>query len=583
MTTKVFRVFSFAVVLFVAQAIFAADFQVNQTNDTGDGTCDATCTLRDAILAANGAAGDDSISFSYAVFNVGATITVSGTDILIANNGALAINGFDNEKIIINGMNNGRILTTSTGGVVTIRDVSFTGGNGVSTVSSGRGGALYNNGANLTINGVRVFNNTAVNGGGLNTSGNGTTNIINCEIFNNIALTSSGGGLQNFSGSTTNVVGSTFRGNTSNSDTGGGAIQSAGFTNITNSTFTGNRAVDGAGGAVGGNGGAITYGGGGMIMTNTTIVGNTADNLSGGFHKSTTNVNTTIRNNIIAGNIGTANSADIQGNFMSQGFNLIQAPGTTTGLIASDITGMPALTTPVGYYGGLTSTQALLSGSLAIDGGDNCVVDLSCMTGNPPVAIPFDQRGAVRPSGMAVDIGSFESSASYVAELDEGAIGAIYNEQITPMTGSFSYTLVGSLPPGLNVLQNRNSKGSDGSTGAFSIQGTPTTLGTYNFGIMISSGMNSTTINYRIVIAPTTLTGQLLDGSGNPVSGAFVSVTDGMMNVQTTQTSIDGTYNFTNVTAGATYTVSFRSRRNAFRSESIVIVAGTNTVDPIVQ
>lgn len=572
-----FRILGFTVVLMLTQAIYAADFQVNQTNDAGDGVCDATCTLRDAITAANNAGSDDSISFSYLIFNNRATITLNGTDIIIANSGALSINGLENEKVTIDGNSNSRILTTSTGGIVNIRNILFTRGNGVSTVSTGRGGAIYNNGATLTLMKVRIINNTSVNGGGLNTAGNGVTNIINCDISNNTALTSSGGGLQNFGGATTNIVGSTFSNNRSNSGTGGGAIQSAGFTNITNSTFSGNRAV-------GGNGGAITYGGGGMVMTNTTITGNTADNLSGGFHKSTTNVNTTIRNNIIAGNTGTGNSADIQGNFMSAGFNFIQSPGTTTGLVASDITGMAALLAPAGNYGGFGMTQALLSGSLAIDGGDNCVVDLSCAAGNPPIAVNVDQRGAMRPSGTAVDIGSFENSASYVAVLKEGTVGNNYIQNISQVVPGFNYAIVGSLPPGLMLmtLVPRDKDNPDGSDTLF-IGGNPTTLGTYSFGIMISNGMHTTTVNYRIIIAPTTLTGRLLDTGGNPVSGAFVSITDGMMNVQTTQTSIDGTYKFNNVADGATYTVSFKSRRsNAFRSESIVIVPGTNTINPVI-
>jgi CSLREA domain-containing protein len=42
----------------------AASFVVTTTNDPGDGTCDGTCSLRDAIAAANAAAGADSITFA---------------------------------------------------------------------------------------------------------------------------------------------------------------------------------------------------------------------------------------------------------------------------------------------------------------------------------------------------------------------------------------------------------------------------------------------------------------------------------------------------------------------------------------
>lgn len=45
--------------------VFAATFTVNSTADTFDGVCDSTnCTLREAISAANAAAGIDTISFN---------------------------------------------------------------------------------------------------------------------------------------------------------------------------------------------------------------------------------------------------------------------------------------------------------------------------------------------------------------------------------------------------------------------------------------------------------------------------------------------------------------------------------------
>ena len=41
----------------------AATFRVTKTSDTDDGACNADCSLREAINAANGAAGDDIIDF----------------------------------------------------------------------------------------------------------------------------------------------------------------------------------------------------------------------------------------------------------------------------------------------------------------------------------------------------------------------------------------------------------------------------------------------------------------------------------------------------------------------------------------
>lgn len=50
-----------------ARPVYAATFTVNTNSDAGDGLCDAAeCTLREAIIAANGAAGKDLITFNLA-------------------------------------------------------------------------------------------------------------------------------------------------------------------------------------------------------------------------------------------------------------------------------------------------------------------------------------------------------------------------------------------------------------------------------------------------------------------------------------------------------------------------------------
>jgi CSLREA domain-containing protein len=49
---------------FFATTANAENFLVNSTVDPGDGTCDTSCTLRDAIIAANASPGQDAIDFS---------------------------------------------------------------------------------------------------------------------------------------------------------------------------------------------------------------------------------------------------------------------------------------------------------------------------------------------------------------------------------------------------------------------------------------------------------------------------------------------------------------------------------------
>src|SRR5687768_8726399 len=66
-----------AINLFCVQAAHAATFTVNKLEDTNDGTCDADCSLREAIVAASWTLGADFITFDATVFNRPQTITLN--------------------------------------------------------------------------------------------------------------------------------------------------------------------------------------------------------------------------------------------------------------------------------------------------------------------------------------------------------------------------------------------------------------------------------------------------------------------------------------------------------------------------
>ncbi|HZH33901.1 MAG TPA: choice-of-anchor Q domain-containing protein, partial [Pyrinomonadaceae bacterium] len=405
---KLFLVFCF--VFCLAQAAFPATYTVTKIADTNDGTCDADCSLREAIAAAVATVDDDTIQFS-TLFNTSQTIVLSGTDLIITNNGILTINGPGANLLTVSGNNVSRVFTNNTGAVTNINNLRITGGNGASSVTTGRGGGAYNSGGTLTLTNVVVTGNTAANGGGLNNAGTATLNLINCTVSNN-SVTGAGGGMQNFSGNFLNIFGSTFSGNISNSTlTGGGAIQANGTLNIANSTFSGNTAQ-------GGDGGAFYYNGQGLTMNNVTITNNTATTGAGGFHKTTTTLNASIRNTIIAGNRGVAATPDVAGAISSLGNNLIGVVGTSTGWVGSDLLNRPAFLAPLADNGGPTQTHALLPSSLAINAGQNCVVTATCTTANPPTPLTTDQRGAGFPRqvGSAVDIGAFESTFTVTAQ-----------------------------------------------------------------------------------------------------------------------------------------------------------------------
>lgn len=389
----------FALVLMAGAAAFGASFTVTKTADTSDGTCDADCSLREAVTAANATPESDTIVFS-SLFNTAQTITLGGTDLIISAPG-VTITGPGADKLTVSGNSASRVFTNNTAAVSTISNLRITGGTGASTVQSGRGGAVYNNAGTLTLLNLIITNNTAANGGAANNAGTATLNIVNCVLSNNV-VTGAGGALQNFSGNTTNIVGSTIASNTSNSTiTGGGGIQANGTVSISNSTFANNTAT-------GGSGGAIYFNGTSMTLNNVTISGNTATSTSNGINKTTANP-LSIRNSIVAVNPGGTNP-DVTGAYASQGNNIIGNVGTSTGWVASDQQNVNPMLGAFGANAGLGDTFLPMPGSPAIDAGNNCVVDLSCPAGNPTVALAVDQRGIARPANSTVDIGAVEAA-----------------------------------------------------------------------------------------------------------------------------------------------------------------------------
>lgn len=397
-------------VFFVTSTVFSATFTVTKTSDSNDGMCNADCSLREAVAAANGAAGDDIVNFDATVFGSAQTVNVTLGEIIFAANGTLTINGTGANLLTIDGNLTNRIFRTAAGVVATINDMTLTRGNGVGALNTNSGGAIYNDAGTLTLNNLIITGNTVSNNaGGIRNSGTGSVlTINNCIVSNNTASTSSGGGMQNFSTSTVHINNSTFMGNTSGGSTGGGGGQFNGTVRITNSTFANNNAP-------GGSGGGMQSNGTNQIITNSTFSGNTSTNNGGGIHRGSTNVNFFIRNTIVAGNNGTAASPDVTNSangLDSQGNNIIGNVGTSTGWEMSDLINTNPMLNPLANNGGFGMTFLPMPGSPAINAGQNCVLDLSCSANNPPQAVTTDQRGVSRPQGATVDIGAVEVAAA---------------------------------------------------------------------------------------------------------------------------------------------------------------------------
>ncbi|MBS0571101.1 MAG: hypothetical protein JSS28_10865 [Proteobacteria bacterium] len=355
----------------------AATYTVTSAGDAGTGTCAATCTLRDAIAAANANAGADTVTFAS---------TLSGDTILldIAGKGHIAIA----DSLTIQGP--GANLLTVSGGDV---------------ASGSAGGIFYDKvyvgGNSLTLSGITLASgNTAGKGGALSFA-YGHLTLSRVAIRDSYAQ-SFGGGFYKGSG-TLDINYSTISGNrTANS--GAGFVSNYGTTSISNSTISGNSA-NGSGGGF--------YARANMTIVNSTISGNSANSSGGGFWLS--HLNASLSNSIVANNSSPSDSEFIctaQSNGASsvtadhtliEGSYACAGGSTFTGSI-SNILGQNPRLGPLAHYGGPTETLALLPGSPAIDAGDNGTCETT------------DQRGQVRPydgdkNGSAIcDMGAFEVS-----------------------------------------------------------------------------------------------------------------------------------------------------------------------------
>ena len=245
------------------------------------------------------------------------------------------------------------------GGTVDISDNS----NISSNTGNGDGGGIRSFFGVLSIDNSTIAGNSAYIGGGIDSRYDSILTINNSTISDNTAI-GDGGGI-NDSG-TLIISNSTFSGNSGGS---GGAIWNELEFKLTNSTITGNSAQRG-GGILNDYG---TESPGMVEVTHSTISDNIASDEGGG---GIFNVNGTmeLQNTLVANNSGP--NPDVEGNFISNGYNLIgngigstgfNSPGDQVG--TSDNPIAPLLDS-LQDNGGSTFTQALLTDSPAIDGGN---------------------------------------------------------------------------------------------------------------------------------------------------------------------------------------------------------------------
>jgi CSLREA domain-containing protein len=389
-----------AILASLAPTAYAATIAVNTTAD--ELNADGDCSLREAIRAANtntavdacpAGSGADIISLPAGTYQ----LAIAGTNEDAALTGdlditeALTLRGAGKAVTAIDAAGLDRVFHVLAGPTV-IRGVRITGG-----FSGGAfGGGIYLNSGDLTLDDIRVTNNGG-NVGGIQADPGTTLTMLDSRVDANSGA--SAGGIQIGASATAIITNSEISNNTSSGSNAG--IINVGTLSLVNSTISGNSAPGDSGGL---------RSNGTTNVFSVTIANNTADsdgnNSGDGGGLYITGGTLSIQNSIIADNTDNSplvSDPDCFGSLTSQGHNLISnlSGCTITGSTVGNLTGLAPALGSLQDNGGRTHTQALLTGSPAINAGaPNGCVD------NNGVTLTTDQRGFVR-NGRC-DMGAYE-------------------------------------------------------------------------------------------------------------------------------------------------------------------------------
>ena len=417
-------------------AAHAASLTVNSLFDnTTNG--DGFCALREAITNSNN--NDQSGSTDCAAGSPGLdTITFSVTGTLVLSS-TLGILPSITETLTINGP--GAALLTISGDAFEVDGGTFY----LSNITLANGGTgVFNNSGIFTMTNSVVSNKVNPGGTGAIINLFGLASIANTTFYSNTAW--SGSGIMNYGNSTVTVASSVFVSNTSvGPGAYGGGIANNGKLDVSNSTFSGNNALQYGGGIYNTNrltilnttfisnstgpvGGGLGSGYGGGIyssgsfasanITNSTFYGGGAglpNTIGGGIYNSSSSIitvtNSTFSDNLLSGihNVSALTVTlrntivdSCTGTIYNGGNNIDNGTSCGWGSTNGSTSSTNPLLGPLANNGGATQTMALLPGSPAIDG----------VTFNAPNGCPStDQRGWLRPFGSYCDIGAYERGA----------------------------------------------------------------------------------------------------------------------------------------------------------------------------
>ncbi|MCC6766489.1 MAG: right-handed parallel beta-helix repeat-containing protein [Deltaproteobacteria bacterium] len=434
----------------IAPGAGAATFTVTKIADGADGACDADCSLRDAVIAANAAPDADTILLPAGTYVLGGagfedlaasgdldlagsvTITGAGADLTIVDGGG-GDRVFDvvaTATVALRGLTirNGRVPDGDTQGgggllwnepdtgralTLTLADVIVTGNDGGRGLDGGGGIRIDQEGplaSSVTISDSTISGNTLADGdgGGLHLCcENLTVAIERTTITGNTAvddpsvagLHGEGGGIYHCCNDTSLTVSDSTVSDNDGPTQGGGIYACCGqslntLVTLHGATVRGNRAL--GAGTFQGTGGGIE-GEGAVLLVDSTLSGNQARRDGGGIDNEDVLV---MRNVTIAGNTGGRG-----GGFYEDGLQT-----TLANVIFADNVEPPATAANCGIAAG---TDPLVSNGGNVSGDASCpLAGMGDLVSVDPLLGPLADNGgptathALDPTSPAVDAGS---------------------------------------------------------------------------------------------------------------------------------------------------------------------------------